>query len=130
MSNQLLSQLNDAGLEQLATEHLLAHQKTRKLAEFWINYLISNPAKADIKLVEKWARVLDMAIKGERVAARLDLLDINKAVEYLIAYGYEIIDPRQALPEDADETLGDSGGSAGGIDGGDVMTSKLETLTE
>lgn len=83
-------------LSELALEHLQAHQEARKLASAAIrSYRQKLDSGADIeelniRQVALWSAMLDRHIEGERIAASLDYLNIDRAINYLISQGYRV----------------------------------------
>lgn len=114
--------------ETLASEHEKSYKELRQYAQAQIRTLTRKTAKLQAikdtdtleaialslpvaKAATEWAKVLDLAIKGERVVTSAHYHDLNNAIGLIRKYGYDLVAP---LPVDQpDET--DSPESTQGI---------------
>jgi transposase-like protein len=96
-----------ADLGDLALEHLQAHQVARKLAQKVLGRFAetieatTEPEDVSVRSVNLWSQILCRHIEGERVAASLDYLNIDKAIGYLTSQGYEVSIPEESSVPDS-----------------------------
>ncbi len=100
-----------ADLSDLALEHLQAHKAVRALAsKALLAYQQKLDAGADVeelnvRQIALWSTMLDRHIAGERVAASLDYLNVDKAIDYLTSQGYQVSIPGEDKSEISDSSL-------------------------
>jgi transcriptional regulator with XRE-family HTH domain len=88
---EILTNDLSTNLEELAQEHLKAHQTVRRLAEKAIDVLGNrNPDEINMRELAVWSQVLARHTEGERTASSLAYLDINKAIATVTRAGYVV----------------------------------------
>lgn len=95
-----------ADLSELALEHLQAHQVARRMAQKVLGRFAetidatTEPEDVSVRSVNLWSQILCRHIEGERVAASLDYLNVDKAIDFLTRQGYEVSIPEESeLPD-------------------------------